>query len=408
MKNKILYILVFTLLSVYEIVSLAHVAYQSGISINGNFIPFFEREMMAEVSIAIFFVITIISFFINNRSIRSGVSKSLFVFSGYVYIISFLCSLSNPFDTVSTYVTILVPLLAFFFFFNYGYRVGEKMVLISVCILFILLAYAYYVTYNVRLSELLTLHQEYAVSNASYFLVYLLPFILCIKGDNKGFTVFKWLAILITLIVCLSSFKRGSTVCLGIGVILYLLELNSGARKNNTAIKTLLLSALLVIGVIYLYKEFTELSGGGLNQRFESVSESNRIDIYRVTIKMIFSSNIIRIFFGHGWSMVVKDSPMEYSAHNDFLELFYDAGFIGLILFVVLLISLWKWYKILHRRKSSYAAPLLASYGVFFFGMLFSHILIFPYYFSLLCMTWGYIYGFDHVVINPIKDISRI
>jgi O-antigen ligase len=147
--------------------------------------------------------------------------------------------------------------------------------------------------------------------------------------------------------------------------------------------------------VYYLYQGFADLSGGGLADRFESVSESNRIDIFKVTLKMTFSSNILQFFFGHGWSMVVRDSPMKYSAHNDFLELFYDAGLVGLVLFLIFLVYLWRWYRILHKRRSSSAAPLLASYGVFLFGMLFSHIVIFPYYFVLLCATWGYIYGIE-------------
>lgn len=379
------------MLGIYEVVTLARVAFSSGIAIEGNFISLFEQHFIAEISILLYAFLSFI-FVIQNKKkiILRGFTGSFLLFNLYICSVTLLYSLIYPFGTISTYVIIFVPLLTFFYFFC-AYKEIEKWI-IEVCILalFALLVYSYYVTYNTRVFESLVGSNEFFVSNASYFVVYLLPFLLCIRDMR-----IKIAAILIAVVVCLSSVKRGSTVCLGVGVIVYLLELNRYSSKRWISFKSLLITTLILAAVYFVALQVSETSGDYISQRFESLNEdrgTHRLDIYRTTLSMIFSSNPIQLLIGHGWNRVVVDSPLSYSAHNDFLEVLYDTGVVGFCLFISLWLHLWRWFKRLRMIKSPFTAPLAASLAIMLFGMMYSHILLYPFYYLMFCAQWGYIY----------------
>ena len=86
------------------------------------------------------------------------------------------------------------------------------------------------------------------------------------------------------------------------------------------------------------------------------------------------------------------------SAHNDFLEVMYDFGLVGLLFYVLIHLSLIKWTIRLFRNGSPFAFPVLISYVCFFVMSMVSHLILYPTYFGLLTAFWAYAECKDRVL----------
>ena len=108
---------------------------------------------------------------------------------------------------------------------------------------------------------------------------------------------------------------------------------------------------------------------------------------------MITESGIVSLWLGHGWNMVVEDSPMYLSAHNDFLEVIYDFGLPAFFLYIYFVYKLYKSMFLLIRRRSDNAAAFAFSVITFTINSSVAHILIYPFNFIAVAAVWGYILG---------------
>lgn len=79
------------------------------------------------------------------------------------------------------------------------------------------------------------------------------------------------------------------------------------------------------------------------------------------------------------------------SAHNDFLEVLYDYGIIGFIMFIYLHVRVAKTTYKLHKHRSSYFIPYMVSFIIFVVMSIVSHLIIYPTYFCCLVAFWAYI-----------------
>jgi O-antigen ligase len=70
---------------------------------------------------------------------------------------------------------------------------------------------------------------------------------------------------------------------------------------------------------------------------------SGRVEIWMAVLEIIHNSRLQEIFIGHGTEMVHVDLlshyGFAYDAHNDFLEILYDSGFVGILLYAIAIIS---------------------------------------------------------------------
>ena len=96
---------------------------------------------------------------------------------------------------------------------------------------------------------------------------------------------------------------------------------------------------------------------------------------------------------GHGFDTVLENSPLQLSAHCDFLEVLYDYGICGMILYLAFYRRLWSGFIKLYRQGSELAAPMGFTFIVAFVVSLFSHLVIFPTYFLGFCLFWGLAMG---------------
>lgn len=311
-----------------------------------------------------------------------------------IYIVSIFFSLANPFEGRVLYGLLLLPFTLFWFFYVLSNKYNlRKLIIISMSVLTIGLIYTYYKNYNINLNYF----ETETTTNTSYFVMYMLPFLLCYK--NK---YIKTILIVITILVVFSSLKRTGSIAVILAIVVFIyVELAKDKKKwKNTLF-------IIILGTaVYYLISYGGLSDNILISRFEKLPEdqgSGRILVWESTWEMIKESNVLQVFFGHGFNMVQTDSPLKLSAHNDFIEVLYDFGIIGFILLLTTYIQLIRFVLKLIKIESKYAAPMAASVVLMIIGSMSSHIIIYPYYLIMFSMFWGYILG-----VSKVNGVSRI
>lgn len=383
LSQKILPVIILILIYLYLKISMMRVSFESiGL----------EKEGGGATNVGIALVIFLIFYLILNKKpasiqiYNSSLNNSLIQFLVYVYVISFLVSLNIPFQTRNLYFVIAMPLFVYWVSKRYAFiQMKNESFLWGAGILFLLLLYQYILNYN----EIHIVGSATASINTSYFILYMLPFILCIR-NNK----IKFILIALVFITVVSSFKRSGTISVSLALLVYYyVNYIRDSKPSSKAFSLLFLLSVFFVVVNYiLISDNTTI--GHLIERFSNISEDNgsgRSDAINSTVILIENSNVFSLFFGHGWNMVEQESSMRISAHNDFLECIYDFGLIGLILYLRLYLSIYKKYRELKSINSYYAAPVLVSGVILFSSSMFSHIIIYPFYMIQFVMFWGYI-----------------
>ncbi len=315
--------------------------------------------------------------------------KTLTLFCTVSYIVSIAISLNNPLGSRALYGILLLPLTTFWFYYTYSQNGSNtKFIIVTMSFVVVGLIYSYLKTMNF----MHTMFDSEKVLNSSYFVMYMLPFILCIK--NK---IIRIVSILVISLVVFSSFKRTGTIAVVLAILTYL-YINMVLLKRRKLQNTI----LLLIGIVLILFFITDtgiLADNYLIARLQNISEdqgSGRTVVWEITWNMIKEANTTNILFGHGYNQVLANSPNGLSAHNDFLEVLYDYGILVFGIYITIFIQMWKFIRKLIQQESKYAAPMAASFILFFIGSLSSHIVIYTYYFIMFAMFWGMVFGDIH------------
>jgi len=314
------------------------------------------------------------------------VSSSIKSFIIVITIMSFIYSLFHPMRTNVTYIYILILYLVYNYSTIFPHLISSKTYSIGVIILFASLVYVYISGYSLQIAN-----QINNQTNASYTILYILPLLLCIK--NKAINI---ISLIVTLFVVFTSLKRGGIIAFAFGLISYLYTKYISLSKSYSKNKLInIIIFLLALGMMFiLIKYINNYTDGVMLERFNSISDdegSGRIDIWKRVITLISQSSFIGLLLGHGWDAVY--SNMGISSHNDFLEILYDFGLFGIMLYMHMIYKIAKYLKYLIRTKSEYAPILACSLSIFIINSMVSHIVIYPHYFILFLICWGYIFS---------------
>lgn len=227
--------------------------------------------------------------------------------------------------------------------------------------------------------------------STAYYTLFFLPFALL--SDKK---VIKWggtVLVLYTLLLCM---KRTGFIAFVAGIVVYILVEYRSAPKGSKKRVFVLLGGLLALTAMYFFiMENTKGTFSVIDRLLSTGQTSNegREDVWPVVISMIRHSDIIALIFGHGFDTVIENSPLALSAHCDFLEVIYDYGVSGLLLYLTFYKRLWNGFIKMYRQGSELAAPMSFTFVTAFVVSLFSHLIIFPTYFLGFCLFWGLAIG---------------
>lgn len=227
--------------------------------------------------------------------------------------------------------------------------------------------------------------------STAYYTLFFLPFALL--SEKK---VIKWggtVLVLYTLLLCM---KRTGFIAFVAGIVIYILVEYRSAPKGSKKRAFVLLGGLLALTAMYFFiMENTRGTFSVIDRLLSTGQTSNegREDVWPVVISMIRYSDIIALIFGHGFDTVIENSPLALSAHCDFLEVIYDYGVSGLLLYLTFYKRLWNGFIKMYRQGSELAAPMSFTFVTAFIVSLFSHLIIFPTYFLGFCLFWGLAMG---------------
>lgn len=227
--------------------------------------------------------------------------------------------------------------------------------------------------------------------STAYYTLFFLPFALL--SEKK---VIKWGGTVLVLYTLLLSMKRTGFIAFVVGIVIYILVEYRSAPKGSKKRAFVLLGGLLAFTAMYFFiMENTRGTFSVIDRLLSTGQTSNegRKDVWHVVISMIRHSDIIALLFGHGFDTVIENSPLALSAHCDFLEVIYDYGVSGLLLYLTFYKRLWNGFIKMYRQGSELASPMSFTFVTAFVVSLFSHLIIFPTYFLGFCLFWGLAMG---------------
>jgi len=352
---------------------------------------FASKGIEFEINLTIPTLIACIVSFLYITFIKKSLPNTRFVRS-VVLVLSYTCLISyfHP-ETIlsrSTYWILLIPLFIFIMVIKYiNNEFTTKVVLYSSLTIMILLAISYFKNYSILLSSVINTTE--IVTNTSYFILYFLPFILCLK-DN----LFKKILLFLVLCIVILSAKRGAFISLTLALIIYYLIISK--FRTNSQVSYLLLLGVFSIVLVFLVICFTNNTDLYVVERILSIGDdggSGRTDIWKQVLEQISRSSFTELLFGHGYDSVIKIKEIGFSAHNDFLEVVYDFGIIAFILYICLHLNLIIYISRLFKYRSEYTASFAVSYVLFLTSSLVAHTYIYIYYMSIFCLFWAFVYA---------------
>ena len=303
------------------------------------------------------------------------VSRFLFLnilFVGFGIISTFLFGISSS-SLIHDIVYMSFWLLVMFICYSCSDIITQSRFVVNLMVVFdLLMILSFYIWFlNGGRSSI-------AAVNAVYFITCLFPIVFL---DIKRFMK---IIILVSSTACvLLSGKRTALIVLVIAFALpYLCKLlmSDGKNKLKNIFSLVALSVLIVLLYDYLLDKFNIT----IFERFQNIAVdggSGRFDIYHAVIEAFNNSGIINKVLGHGYNGVFNYGVTFTSAHNDFLEVLYDNGFIGLTLYLCFIGGVISTAIKLLKNRMETSFAVLSALMVFICMSITSHLVIYPTYF---------------------------
>ncbi|MCC2192039.1 MAG: O-antigen ligase family protein [Gemmiger formicilis] len=200
--------------------------------------------------------------------------------------------------------------------------------------------------------------------------------------------------IFIAALLTIISGKRTALISIILcGFLPPLLEKDDKRGKKKTG--TMVLLMIVCIMLVYVSEYLSKSININIIERMQSLQEdggSGRTTTYALVWEAFKSSNIVKQVIGHGYNAVYLDKISISSAHNDFLEVLYDYGAIGLLFYVLLLFNfIFEAVKLRKAQCESFAA-VTASILIYITLSCVSHLIIYPTYnvFLLFIISMGF------------------
>jgi O-antigen ligase len=235
---------------------------------------------------------------------------------------------------------------------------------------------------------------NYHGQNIVYYIMIFLPFLLCLESDFLKNTYLILMGILVAV-----SFKTTAMISYAVTLCIFFIwkkDSRGVININGLHIRKVfwfLVAILVLAGILQTIENRTDnYLVTKLNKSFTS-GGSGRDVIWERTWNAQKMSNPVQWIFGHGSIIVAQANGLGNSAHNDFLEITFNYGLVGLILYLNIYLMLikqaWRAYKI----KSPMFVPWMASMILFAITSTFSHMITYPQYFPILMCFWGIAMG---------------
>ena len=224
-------------------------------------------------------------------------------------------------------------------------------------------------------------------TNMVYFSLLTFPVLLLTPKRRQ-----RYLLLILATFAAFISMKRSMILAFvlfwGLVEVKYML----GKGRKGLAV---VVTAVMVIAMYGSFSIADDLTGGHLSERMsgEDVRSGDitngREGIYLVTIEMIKHTSPAHILLGNGHNGVRRDSPLEISAHNEFLEIIYDYGIIILLVYLGLWVYVLREWYFHYRNNTIFFLPYTMSVSIFAVMAMVSQLVLYCSYFLYLVIFWG-------------------
>lgn len=307
------------------------------------------------------------------------------IFLGFIYAI--FCSLATIVSFSYSFIRLpfrIVEILYFvsviFLFYTYTKKLTDKrfikIMLVALGSVFILLFWYIYITSNT---------EEISAYNSVYFVLFWFPIFLLIEKDYLKFIF----SLLLFACVVLSNKRTGMLMFL-IALIYFCVKTIILQKDTKRKIIYSFVVIAVIVLALFLFSLLQESYGLDWISRIMAIEDdkgSNRLVIWADVIEALKGQDFVSWIVGNGYRMTREFG----GAHNDYLEILYDYGIIGIILFATFIVGLCKIaYKMKKDKYKHYVAmniSLILSLIYAFFGQFF----ILPQSVLIVSIFWGYL-----------------
>lgn len=315
-------------------------------------------------------------------------SKTIIFFNFYMTWVLLVTAI-NPVgvEGISSYLNSLFwsafPILilnsTYYFVLHKGDSRWLKIIFLVITALFLLTYYSFYDVDNI----LMNVHL-----GSSYYSLYMLPLVL-VYPSKIGKTC---LTIIVSLAV-FSSVKRGGVLALALAMIAYIITNQLVSKQGK--FKKIIIGFCVLTAFIAIFAYIGTMGDNNIFERFESIQEDNgsgRTDVWAEAWRLITEQGIFTYFVGNGFNTVVHNSRYVLSAHNDYLEAWFDFGLIGMLLYIISLCLLFKDIFECLKTKKEYAPAMSVLGALIIVLTMISHIAIY-YWFNVIVLCIAYFEG---------------
>lgn len=221
----------------------------------------------------------------------------------------------------------LLPIYSCYYYSKNGMLTKET--LIRFIPLFLIVAIVQYDYYQRQELMNIVSGREDITNNSGYVFLSLIPCMYIFKNR-----LLQVSGIIVCLLFVLFSVKRGAILVAGVTMIVYVFQQMRNVSSNR---KILFLLLMIFVGILlFQFLEDTLFQNDYFISRFEDTMEgdsSDRDHIYSDILGKYQSFNIHELVLGIGADGTLKISHSY--AHNDWLEILVNQGFVGIIMFFV-------------------------------------------------------------------------
>ena len=318
-------------------------------------------------------------------SIRN--ENKLFIWLAVLFVLSAFAStaLSGiyptdrlPFKFISIFYWVAVMLISYYAVLHLNTAKFH------VAIVVLAIPFLSYSFYSMRSSA--SMYSGFLLLNPVYFISYLMPVVLLLRSK-----VLKVGILLLIFVVVILSYKRLAILAYSTSILVYFYYLSrSGSNAKFWKIITVFLGSVMFIAVMafsfrYMGAAFG-LDWSGRMSDMVSGGGSGRFDIWKGTIAALASQPSYWLF-GHGY-LATENTAFGW-AHNDFIEILYDFGLLGLALYLMFIGKIIKTFIEMKKLRYMHLDAFAVSLVWFAWGTMFSMLVIKPFWFLSLAFFWG-------------------
>lgn len=324
------------------------------------------------------FVIIGLFFYYRGNPITLSIGRTLFL----LFVLEFIRACIDPSGDlwINRVLSPTTWILFYFgvsgFFMCYGSKIPIRKKVIALLVIYsILFLINYIATISLGITEWHYIE--------SYYLLTLLPLIILLSKKARV------ISIIIVFAGLLLAGKRTGLVVFGASMVVFMIYSGHDfTGKVKSIFYFILISCICLLSASYIFPDKMAFA----IERFSNIEKdggSGRDVIYEVLLDKVMESEGIDFIFGHGYNAVVKDNLNRgLSAHNEFLEFGWDYGVLGLSLFSLFLLQLFRLSKC-NSLPEDIRLGLLISAVILLFLSLLSHVVLYSTYVLNLVIFWG-------------------